>query len=346
MSDEKQLEEESPTLRSLRAQVAKLERKVSKLRANEELIKDAITQQFEESPAEFEVPKKPRKDRRQGPPEEIAVLHWSDTQIGKVTSSYNTQVAEERIMESARKTVEITELRRGNARVDEIRIYLGGDMIEGETIFAHQPHTIDSSVMDQAVINAPRMITNAILYLLEHFRKVKVIGVYGNHGRSAPRNSSANPRTNWDRVCYHTIQNILASHGFSKDRLEVVVPDDFYYVDYVYDYGNMIVHGHQIRGHAGFPWYGFAKKVWGWSDSLPEKFDNVFAGHFHTPTVMTLGLKKVYVNGSTESDNEFAKEELASCGLPAQRLLFMNQEHGVISDNLLYLSPVVPARMR
>lgn len=60
--------------------------------------------------------------------------------------------------------------------------------------------------------------------------------------------------------------------------------------------------------------------------------------YLQAPAMATLGYRRFYANGTTESDNEFAKEQLAAAGDPCQRLLFMDARHGVVSDTLLYLT--------
>jgi hypothetical protein len=272
--------------------------------------------------------------------------------MGKITKSYDTEVCEARILKCIEKTSYITDLRRNIARIDELHLYLGGDMIEGEDIFPHQAHEIDSSVFEQAVVNFPRAAVKAVLAALEHFPRVKVFCVTGNHGRNGPKSTRSSPKTNWDGVAYETARAILlgtAEHPRKElaSRLTFEIAEDFWIVDRVFQWGNLMVHGHQIGGgFGGFPWYGAGKKAWGWIDSIEEKWDNLFFGHFHTAASATLNMRRFYANGTTESDNGFAKEQLAACGTPCQRLIFMDAKHGVVSDGLIQLAKVVPNAVR
>lgn len=335
------------TSAELRAKVRALERRVRGLQTKEATIVEAVRQALTDSPPVLRAPPAPKRQKR-GKYEEVAVLHLSDTQMGKITRSYDTQVCEERILKCVEKTAHIADLRRNIARIDELHIYLGGDMIEGEDIFPHQAHEIDSSVFEQAVVNFPRAAVKAVLAALEHFPKIKVFCVTGNHGRNGPKSTRSSPKTNWDGVAYETTRAILlgtAEHP-RKDlasRLEFRIAEDFWIVDRVFDWGNLMVHGHQISGgFGGFPWYGAGKKAWGWIDSIEEKWDHLLFGHFHTPAMAVLNHRRFYANGTTESDNSFAKEQLAAAGDPCQRLLFMDARHGVVSDTLLYLNDRKP----
>lgn len=335
----------------LKSQVRALERRLRGLQSKESTIIEAVHAALEAAPPRLEIPRNPRRARSRKY-EEVAILHLSDTQLGKTTRSYDSTVCEARILQCVEKTAYIADLRRNIARIDELHIYLGGDMIEGEDIFPHQAHEIDSSVFEQAVVNFPRIGVKAILRALECFEKVKVYCVAGNHGRNGPKSTRSSPKTNWDNVAYETTRAILlGTAAFPRadlaKRLEFNIADEFWIVDRVFDWGNLMVHGHQISGgFAGFPWYGAGKKAWGWIDTIEKKWDNLFFGHFHTPAMATLNHRRFYANGTTESDNDFAKEQLAAAGDPCQRLLFMDADHGVVSDTLLYLSERVPNARR
>lgn len=344
--------EASPLVADLRATISTLERRLRKAMSGDSALRLALGDLY----AGFKhvtVPPKPRARKRKGN-EEIAVLHISDTQIGKITVSYDSQVAAERIMRLADKTCRITEIRRNAASIKECHVYLGGDMVEGELIFAHQAHEIDSPLIDQACLHGPAMVTRAILRLLQEFDKVKIYCVPGNHGRDGPRGTRAHPKTNWDRVFYEVVRLQLLGPDENpntemRKRVEYTASADetFWVVDRVYDWGNLLVHGDQITGgFAGFPWYGTAKKAWGWIDGIPEPWDNLFFGHFHTPAMATIGHRRFYANGTTESDNEFALAQLAACGSPCQRLVFFDKNWGIVSDNLIELETRTPALRR
>lgn len=335
--------EDTPTVRELRSQIRRLERRASSLRTKEELIHAAVEDVLRDAMPSLAVPPAPKADRRTDASEEVAVLHLSDFQLGKITKSFDTTVAEERVMEVFRRTALITELRRSHAKIRKLRVYLGGDMVEGEDIFPHQAHEIDSPLYDQACVNGPRMIARGLLKALETFDHVWVGSVDGNHGRNGPKHTRAHPKTNWDRVLSNTLKTILlGNETFPRKelqgRLEFHQAEEFYFVDRVLGWGNLVVHGHQVSGgFAGFPWYGVGKKAWGWTDSIEEPWDHLFLGHFHTPVMQHLGNKRVYANGTLESDNNFAKEQLGAAGVPTQRLCFMNRSIGVISDDPIEL---------
>jgi hypothetical protein len=335
----------------LRTEINRLNKELSKARAGETILAEAVKAVFKTPPA-LKVPKLPKKDRR-SKPEETAVLHISDIQLGKITDTYNSQVAHDRLMMLANKTIQITQIRKTGAKIENLRLYLGGDLVEGEEIFPTQAHKIDQSVFDQAVRALPEALAKVILRLLEEFRTIHIVTVPGNHGRQGSRATRANPRTNWDNVAHDVLKLWLLGpddHPRLRDRVTMNVSESFWAVDRVYGWGNLLVHGDQIGGgFAGFPWYGTAKKAWGWIDSIPDPWDYLWFGHFHTWATATLNHRIFLANGTVESDNEFAQANLAAAGHPCQRLSFFNEQHGLISDHAVYLGEAgkrVPQRDR
>jgi len=338
-------------IKLLKGENTKLKRQLLKHRSGEALIIRAVEEAFQE-PIDLELPPRPPKSGKKDI--EIAALHISDTQIGKLTDSYSIAVAEKRLIELIHKTCKITDIRRSAAAIDEIRVYLGGDIIEGEDIFPHQAHTIEQGVFDQACNAAPSILCKCILMLLGHFNKVRIICVPGNHGRNGPKSGRSHPiKTNWDNICYKITKLMLFGKEGKKyndlnDRLDFEENEKWYAVDHVFDWGNLIVHGDQITGgFAGFPWYGTAKKAWGWIDSIPYPWDYLWFGHFHTYASATLNYRIFLANGTTESGNDYAQANLASGGYPCQRLAFFNAEHGLISSQRIYLAHNrLPSKLR
>jgi len=280
---------------------------------------------------------------------EIPIFHLTDTQIGKIINSYNFDIADERITEFFRRGVRITNLRRNMSKIKEARVYLGGDMIEGESIFPHQPHTIEpGGVFTQAIKIGPAIVTKNILYLMKHFETIKIIAQPGNHGRNGSKSHGAHPLTNWDRVFYEYLKlQISDQMGNEKDRVKFIVCDKPEYVDYVFDWGNLLIHGDQIGGGAKpFPVASVARAMLGWAtDAGIPHWDNMFMGHFHTNCTFPVNNKFCYGTGSTESGSDWVRSVLKASGYPTQRVVFMNRSKGVISDDVIYLGDRVPAKL-
>ncbi|MFJ9848601.1 hypothetical protein [Streptomyces sp. NPDC101150] len=264
--------------------------------------------------------------------EEYAVALLSDLQTGKLTPDYNSTVARERVMRYARKIVDLAGIQRQHHPVRHCVIPMLGDMVEGVDIFPGQQWLIDSTLYDQLFNTTPALLADFVRYLLAHFETVTVYAVDGNHGRIG-RRGQFGPMDNADRMLYRILAMLL--RGEPRFQLQMTDPQgerNWYQVMQLGNYTAMLIHGDQIRGHSGFPWYGLGKKVNGWgSGGIPEKFRDVFMGHYHQLARIPLNQRSVWVNGSTESTNTYASESLAAQSEPSQWLLFVDPNAGRVT---------------
>lgn len=323
------------------AEVARLKRRLEEVETGQDVIRRVVEELYER-PADLVVPAAPKAGRGA---EEVAVLHISDTQIGKRTATYDTSVAQRRLHRLVELTLKVTELRRQAAKITRLVLLVGGDIVEGELIFPAQAHQIDSSVLEQAVRAAPSILTECVVGLLSGFETIETVCVSGNHGRPANKHAGSHPLTNWDRVCYDVLRvQLLGTDGAPnvdvRKRVTVDVVDGWHRVIRLPGgWGILLIHGDQIRGgFAGYPWYAVGRKAEKWRTSIREPWDYLYLGHFHTAAAFSINDIEVRANGTTESDNEYARAELGASGAPQQRLSFFTERHGLVSESMLHLS--------
>lgn len=287
--------------------------------------------------------------------EEKALVCFSDLQLAKVTPTYNSEVAHERVKRYAEKIALLTNIARHDHPVKEARVYLGGDIIEGEQIFSHQPWQVDASMIRQ-VTDGAEMVAEFVRTLAAEFETVHCVGVIGNHGLlQGGKYSRFNPETNMDRMLYVLAQQILRD----ERRVTWTIPWEknersWYAVDYpfypkgvdlprgIHDAaagpGFLIVHGDQIPGSASHSVATIAKHIYGWaSGAVAEPFQYVLYGHWHNPRSFRFNKFRAWCNGSFESTNTYAQEKLAAVGHPEQWLLFANHQR-VTAEYLVDLS--------
>jgi hypothetical protein len=336
-------EEPKPTadVRILQREISALKRELEENHGVEALIRHVVAQHYE-APPELILPPEPKTTKGVA---HVAVAHVTDTQLGKRTASYDAAIASKRLHKYAAKVVEFANITRSFAKCDELHVYLGGDMVEGEYgNYPSQPYDVESSVIRQAMRDGPDIFEGIVYYWLKHFKKIHILGVPGNHGRGASFKQTRNTETNWDRVFYWVLHDRIRGSDLNprKDlraRVTFDVPEGnrFWAMDRIFGWGNLIVHGDQIQGWAGIPYYGVQKKSHGWADSMPKDWDHLFFGHFHQHACGTINYRRWFCTGSTESDNNYALEALASAGPPSQRLMFFTERHGITSDHQIYL---------
>lgn len=327
----------------LRAANLRLLKALDKANATREELVEAVYRAAYDAASALVIPPipKPPKDRRKVGRPETAVVVLSDWQLGKRTPSYNSDVCAERIKLLAEKVLRLTAIQRADHPVRDLHIFVVGDLIEGELIFGGQAHRIDSSLYRQVTVDGPRILASFIRSMLSGFESVTVWSVDGNHGAlGGPFRKDYHPESNGDRMLYRITSTILAD----ELRLTWNMPDpegerNWYVVAGIGNYRSLLLHGDQFRGHAGIPWYGIQKKAGGWAlGAIPEPFDDLDFGHFHQPTRVTLNRVTARCNGSTESHNTFAIEQLAAVGRPSQGLRFIEPDKGhVTAEYVVYL---------
>jgi len=321
--------------KGLRESNRDLLRRLSKANASKEELVEAVYQAAKDGLSGLVLDTIPAPRPPKAPGEtEVALAVLSDWQLAKRTSTYNSDVCEERIERLAERIVRLTQIQRADHAVDDLHVHVLGDIVEGELIFPGQAHQIDASLYRQVTLDGPRILGNFLRRMLANFERVHVTAVIGNHGALGGRaRQDYNPETNADRMLYRIVQQILAG----EERLTWNIPDGpgestWYAVNEIGKYRTLLLHGDQFRGTSGLPWYGIQKKAGGWAlGAIDEIFDDIDFGHFHQPTRLTLNRVTARCNGSTESDNGYAREQLAAVGQPSQGLRFVHPSKGMVT---------------
>lgn len=317
----------------------RLQRALAKSKAKTSELVEAVYRAAHDAALVAGVPKPveaPKRDKRKGG--EVALLHLTDTHVGAVTSSFNTDVARRRIQTTINKTVELTNIQRADHPVNECVVMLGGDLIEQTAQFPNQAWGVDSTTFDQ-MFSAAAFISDGLLTLLQNFDTVRVYSVPGNHGRVGKGKGRASVEyesaTNWDSIATRIMQEQMVN----QDRLSWFA-GDWYQIVEIGDYRALLHHGDTIRGFGGnIPAYGILRKHLSWSAGVMPEFTDAYLGHFHIAMTLPLtnGRGRVFVTPSLVSDSTYAKEWVASTSVPAQRLHFVHPKRGVTGEFLLWL---------
>lgn len=261
---------------------------------------------------------------------EAALVHLTDWQGSKVTTSYNTRVMKERIQFFLERLLDIVTIQRKDHDVDDLIIAFGGDMIEGLFNYPTQPYEIDSSLFDQFVTVA-QLISTVVRFGLAQFPgRVLVIPEWGNHGRLGSKRAAVLRSDNADRMTYRLAKEMLGE----QPRLTFQeAPEDIQRLEYG-NYRALVIHGDEV-GRNGFASpMTIVQHVNKWrSGAYRWRFRDVYMGHYHTHAEWPLanGEGAVYQTGSTESDNRYALESMASSAIPSQRLHFIDPRKGRVS---------------
>jgi hypothetical protein len=265
---------------------------------------------------------------------EMALLLLSDWHVGKATSSYNTRVAEKRVLELGEKVLKIVKIERADHPVRECHALLAGDFVENLNIFPGQAYEVDSSMFTQ-LFAAANMLEGLLRTLLSSFETVHVWTQTGNHGRIGRKGD--NPRRdNVDRVLYEVVRE-----RFGTSRMVWHPSESWFTIVEAGNYRALMVHGDQIKSFGGnTPAFGITRKVNAWATGVLPPFTDCMMGHYHSPIALPIanGKGRTFVNPSIESDSDFAREFVASTGTPGQRLFFVEPLKGrLTSERILWV---------
>lgn len=83
------------------------------------------------------------------PGDHWALLHLTDWQLGKRTVDYGREVCERRVRQAVETALRLVELQRHAYRVTSCAVLLGGDMLEGVSIFPGQAWEVDGALYEQ-----------------------------------------------------------------------------------------------------------------------------------------------------------------------------------------------------
>lgn len=324
----------------LRRVVSDLQAKLRKSQAKTAELIEAVHQGARDAalilgnPPPVEQPKRDRRSKQA----EVALLHVSDWQIGKVTDSYSTEVAVARVATLADKTVKLADIERADHPVRQAHVLLGGDMTEGVSIFPGQAFEVDSGLFRQ-MFAAVGALERLLRTLLGNFRTVHAWEEYGNHGRLG-RKGDHPGEDSADLLVYRLVREKLSEYE-QAGRLVWHETQGWHSIVAVGNYRALLVHGDEIKQFGGqTPAFGIARKVNAWATGVVDPFVDCYMGHFHQPLVLPIahGRGRTFVNASLESDNVYAKEFMAASGTPGQRLNFVDPDRGrVTTERIIWL---------
>lgn len=321
----------------LRRTVTDLQTRLRRSQAKTADLIDAVRQGAREAAVVLGNPPaipKPKADKRTKQTE-VALLHVSDWQIGKVTETYNADVAAARVDTLAAKTLQLAAIERADHPVREAHVLLGGDMVEGITIFPGQAFEVDLSLFQQ-IFAAVGCIERLLRTVLSDFETVHVWEEYGNHGRLG-RKGDHPGEDSADLLVYRLAREKLAGN----DRLVWHETQGWHSIVEIGNYRALFVHGDEIKSFGGnIPAFGIRRKVDAWASGVVQPFTDCYMGHFHQPLVIPLanGQGRTFVNASLESDNVYAAEFVAASGTPGQRLNFIDPDRGrVTTERMIWL---------
>ena len=210
------------------------------------------------------------------------MLFMSDWQLGKKDyGSINTVKHIRQAIEKAK--VNIKNINKTDAQIDEIYLIGLGDLIEGcFGFYDHQPFNIEITKTEQEHL-VRVMILEIIDGLLSLAPKIILGGVAGNHGenRTGKGSISTTRLDNSDTAQLQIVGEIIQGRE-RYNHVKVVVPDDYHLVLEIKGQNVAFTHGHFTMG-GGDAWKKIENwwkgQMYGWLPSGSAEI--LVTGHYH-----------------------------------------------------------------
>jgi hypothetical protein len=300
---------------------------------------------------------KPAPSRPKNLPERSAILPVYDVQYGQLVQpsdtplglgQYDDAVFQERLARWV-DGVSRSMLDYASAhQITELVVALGGDLVEGADIFAGQAWQLEKDPARQCrelSVHLAAALGEVIRVAKEEIgvRRVMVTAVPGNHGKVGGRKAGAIPATmSWDHLCVEFLQ--LETQGLPIDvwGIEPAGALLFETAGHLF----LQIHGDEIRGWGGLPFYGLTKYDGRALRLTGEVYDYCLLGHHHQPASIPNGSGGEFiVSGDWVGANNLSVA-IAAASRPQQNLLFVAEKYGITEKVPIYFTPSARPRPR
>lgn len=296
----------------------------------------------------------------------VVMLDGSDWHYGADTAStgqlgifpvYNPSIAHAAINAVFERAVKLVKKWESYMNVVAFVLNLKGDLVEHA--FLREGHRGRVAFgPPRQVFELVQILSANVKMLAQHFPKVIVTCVGGNHGRAAPKPGAGLPNESFDWLAGKTLSLLMEN----QPNVEVVVPNCWYVFHRIWDTLMISFHGEDIFSWAGIPWYGISRAVAQVTamTSLEtkerlrlldrqemmtvEEFrmlmlepDGVSVGHFHTPQDWVEIGVNVIANGALLGVTEHGAKRRRRMSDPSQKLTVFSKKHRlpVLAPNIM-----------
>ena len=258
----------------------------------------------------------------------VAVL--SDVHIGAEVrpeqvqglNQYSIEIARKRVDQFFQKIARLADKERQDVTINELVLFLGGDIIDGalhlDTIMSNEI----SEPMRQAVL-AQSWIESGLLFLEKHFSHITVVCADGNHGRVTHRIHAASRQGNsLEYFMYYNLSARLPQFTWIvNESLHTYLT---FYKGYPGERTIRFHHGDTISyGGVNGPFTYLNRRRYQWN--IAKHADIDVLGHLH----MYRATLRFIINGSVVGHNSFGVSIGAEFEPPMQAFFLMDRKRGM-----------------
>ena len=238
----------------------------------------------------------------------------------------NRSISEMRLNKIFQGIVKIADEWHSGITVDGLILQLGGDIFAG-VIHDELRRTNAAPILDTLDYWVDPMV-QGITMLAEHFGKVYIPGVVGNHGRYDRKPiAKLRARENYEWFFYKTLARVISDRKIKGVDFNISDSADVTYM--TYGYRKMLTHGDQASGGSG--WGGIMSPIMRMDDKKQKRqsavglpYDYMDIGHWHQLVWLPRGM----INGCMSGYDEYAFLNNFGFEVPQQGMYLMTPEHG------------------
>ena len=235
-------------------------------------------------------------------------IHWGEkiepAEIGGI-NCYDTTIAERRIQRAAEGAVRLCRDYLSGVEYEGLSLMLGGDLLSGG--IHDELRETDMQTAVECVVPVLEALLAAVALLAEHFGRVSVDAVVGNHGRTTKKpRAKKRAQDSYDGLVYSLMARELAKD--SRVTMRVATGPDSHFGIYGTRY--CLTHGDQFKGGSGIsgalaPLMLGVHRKRRRDASAGNPWDVLVMGHFH----QSFFHHDFIVGGAVVGYNEFAYQK-------------------------------------
>ena len=264
---------------------------------------------------------------------EKAVLVLSDIHTGCVNKiydkdkgcsveTYNKDIRHKEYNTLRNSIFRINDLLKSSYNIEHLTIFLLGDILTNDRIFKGQIWSIDSPVGVQ-ITDSVNEFVKFVNQLRKIFKKISVVCLVGNHGRSTEGYQDEPIENNYEYILY----KILEKTYRNISDVEMIVPNSKSYIYNIYGHKYLLLHGDIIRGKTRNT---IEKSIKDIILAYDKDFDVMIFGHFHRADMLSLSERiTALINGSFIAKDNYGFRVFKQYSKPQQWFFGISKKRSI-----------------
>lgn len=245
-----------------------------------------------------------------------------DKDKGCAVETYNKDIRQKEYKTLKDSIFRINELLESSYQIEHLTIFLLGDILTNDRIFKGQIWDIDSPVGIQ-ITDSLNEFTQFVSQLRKIFKKITIVCLVGNHGRSTEGYQNEPIFNNYEYILYKIFEKTYKN---IRD-VEMIVPNSKSYIHEIYGFRYLLFHGDIIRGSTRNTIEKSLKDI---ILAYDKQFDVSICGHFHKVDMMSLSEKiTALINGSFIPKDNFGYRVFKQFSKPQQLFFGVSRKRAI-----------------